>query len=546
MEKINIILPSWKPLGAVMHGETGVRYPAFIQLGGQPLYVHILKSYEAIKDRAEFFLILPPDAPEVSLTHLDGYSLTVIRLESSKSIGHTVFHALQIIKAGVVLIHMADTLIAGSPLESGIDRIYVQMRSDLHRWTVLKKLDDGGVGVLIDRQSDAPATDQLVCVGVFQLADGLLFTQLLKNNLEQSLLGNIDPFFLGLSDYSKCRNMHLEVPNVWHDCGHLENYYLSRLNFHNLRHFNRLTYDSDMGIVTKRSENQEAFRHQVRWYRQVPDELRFFLPRIFESSDGVDPFITMELLSIPTLSDLFISKRLELGAWNNVAKKIKLINEVLNKYIINSSVAKQISQEIYVAKTKNRLLKFIEQRPEAIDFWVPSDEGKFTIKDVLNSLERYAKNSGLLNIKKLSPIHGDFCFSNIMFDPRSGHIKLIDPRGEFGIPGIYGDPDYDKAKILHSCEGGYDLIISDHFELSISEDGEIICELGYAEYHHMVKDILQSALFESAAELKRCSAIEALLFLSMLPLHNDKPQRQLAMLYNGLNLYLRNLQGLNL
>ena len=116
--------------------------------------------------------------------------------------------------------------------------------------------------------------------------------------------------------------MTLRPIERWMDCGHVDGYYESRLSYQNLRHFNTLSYDPMRGRVTKKSLNAAAFREQVRWFKQIPDEVAPFLPRVFGSSDGAEPFITMELLSIPTLGDLFTSQRLDLGAWNDVVRSI--------------------------------------------------------------------------------------------------------------------------------------------------------------------------------------------------------------------------------
>ena len=62
-------------------------------------------------------------------------------------------------------------------------------------------------------------------------------------------------------------------------------------------------------------------------------------------------------------------------------------------------------------------------------------------------------------------MHGDFCFSNILFDLNNLIIKLIDPRGSFGVPSIFGDPRYDVAKLRHSAVGLYDFIVSGFFLL---------------------------------------------------------------------------------
>ncbi|ECP3589223.1 hypothetical protein FZH48_26620, partial [Salmonella enterica] len=64
--------------------------------------------------------------------------------------------------------------------------------------------------------------------------------------------------------------------------------------------------------------------------------------------------------------------------------------------------------------------------------------------------------------------HGDFCFSNILYDFRSQRIKLIDPRGInfYNELSIWGDIRYDLAKLNHSVIGRYDLIIAEHFSLA--------------------------------------------------------------------------------
>ena len=37
-------------------------------------------------------------------------------------------------------------------------------------------------------------------------------------------------------------------------------------------------------------------------------------------------------------------------------------------------------------------------------------------------------------------MHGDYCFSNIIFNHKDGIVKLIDPTGSFGSKiGIYGE-----------------------------------------------------------------------------------------------------------
>jgi len=62
-------------------------------------------------------------------------------------------------------------------------------------------------------------------------------------------------------------------------------------------------------------------------------------------------------------------------------------------------------------------------------------------------------------------IHGDMCFANILYDRLTNLFKFIDPRGSFGTAGIYGDPRYDVAKLMHSVDGGYDFLIHEMFNI---------------------------------------------------------------------------------
>lgn len=540
MKKYKIVIPSWAPLNVEMQAETGCLYPAFVQLGGEPLYAHIIRLYESIKNEAEIVVVLPQEAPELKLKHLGGFHVRTVRLVESQNIGQTVLVAMDGIAPNqAVVVHMADTLVSPLGISCADDVLYVQLRSDLYRWTSVRKEGAGAVHVVTDRDHLSADAESIVCVGVFSFSNGMDFAGHLEAALAKPKKA-IDPFFLAIEAYSNHHVMELKVPESWHDCGHVDSYYESRLGYQNLRHFNTLTYDPERGLVTKRSANVEAYRHQIRWFKQVPDELASFLPRIYESDDGEVPYITMELLSLPTVSDLFLNKRLDVGAWNYVAKKICLIQTIFLKYQFRSSLGEQIARDVYLGKTRYRILRFCEQMPEACQFWISRSDIKFSLNEVLITLAEYAERNGLFVLDALSPIHGDMCFSNLMYDPRSRHIKLIDPRGEFGVPGIYGDLRYDKAKLMHSYVGGYDFVISGQFDVSVTPHGELNCKIERTEYHEQVAQIFDTAIFDDTSDRQQCDAIQSLLFLSMLPLHCDHPERQLAMLYLGLDIYARN------
>jgi hypothetical protein len=539
MKKIKVIIPSWSNLNIDMQAETGVTLPIDIKLGGVPLYRHILNKYWAIKEQAEFVFVVPENYNQEEINKISDYSIEIVKIMYSSNIAETVISALKGMEEGwEVIVHMADTIIQDLNFEIE-NFIYVTNRNDIYRWTSIERNKNGNIEILQDRKEITDNKSSTICVGVFKFSNGLYIKKLLEECAAKDRFIS-DPFFNAIELYSKFHLINLIETNNWFDCGHLDTLYEARLKYHNLRHFNSLIYDAQNAKVTKKSENKEAFRHQVRWFKQLPDELSSFLPRIYESSDGISPFITMELLSLPTLGDLFLNSSIDLGSWSNVVTKINYINNVFSKYKFISNLNESLAREIYVVKTVKRIKEFIEKKPKAIDYKIEHCNEKISLNDVMNTIEDYVKKLSLLKLDKLVPIHGDFCFSNLLYDKRARHIKLIDPRGEFGIPGIYGDCRYDKAKLMHSYSGLYEFITADKFNLEVIDDNILKCNFEKSEYHEKVKSIFNLSLFKDEQEFQECEAIQALLFLSMLPLHSDKPLRQLAMLHNGLILYSKN------
>jgi hypothetical protein len=137
-------------------------------------------------------------------------------------------------------------------------------------------------------------------------------------------------------------------------------------------------------------------------------------------------------------------------------------------------------------------------------------------------------------------MHGDFCFSNILYNSRAGRISVIDPRGyvHAGQPSLYGDIRYDLAKLAHSVSGHYDHILAGRY--AVRRDGSHGFAISFETSSN--EAWLQSELAELEIDGLRAGsaqirAITIGLFLSMLPLHADRPDRQTAFIANALRLF---------
>tara|TARA_B100000929_G_C15177208_1_gene307400 strand:+ start:28 stop:474 length:447 start_codon:yes stop_codon:yes gene_type:complete len=122
-------------------------------------------------------------------------------------------------------------------------------------------------------------------------------------------------------------------------------------------------------------------------------------------------------------------------------------------------------------------------------------------------------------------IHGDLCFSNILYSFNNNQYKLIDPRGKWGTT-IFGDIKYDVAKLRHSIIGGYDSIDNGLFSIKYEES-----TINLTIYRPLIYTTISRKVDEWISEkwdLNKIKLIEGLLFISMLPLHQDNFKKQLA------------------
>lgn len=126
-------------------------------------------------------------------------------------------------------------------------------------------------------------------------------------------------------------------------------------------------------------------------------------------------------------------------------------------------------------------------------------------------------------------------------DSNFSFIKVIDPRGKFGTYDIYGDFRYELAKLFHSVDGKYDFIIKDLFDLDYNTETSCInyCIQDRKREFDLYKVFLDTFAAEIGNDLRKVELIEALLFLSMIPLHGESIRHQMVMLGTGLEILNR-------
>ena len=126
--------------------------------------------------------------------------------------------------------------------------------------------------------------------------------------------------------------------------------------------------------------------------------------------------------------------------------------------------------------------------------------------------------------------HGDLCFSNILLHEE--HIFLIDPKGADAIERNFRPFHYELAKISQCLYGHYDLI--NHERFTISDNHQLLIE----NVHPLPlsKAYFEFLIMKMGSNLALIRLIEASLFISLLPFHQESEKKLKGFLINSLNI----------
>ena len=126
-----------------------------------------------------------------------------------------------------------------------------------------------------------------------------------------------------------------------------------------------------------------------------------------------------------------------------------------------------------------------------------------------------------------------------MYDFRTNSIKLIDPRGivHDGRASIFGDVRYDLAKYYHSIVGFYDLIVAGRYTLIEEGVNAFKFDISCDEDQLSIRDAFLESKVANKYGRREVYILMILLFISMIPLHTEDENRQLALLLNAYRLY---------
>ncbi|HHE3575765.1 phosphotransferase [Pasteurella multocida] len=499
--------------------EFGLIPPSFLPIGNKKL---LSFQIDALRQNfpSENKIIL--SLPAQFTPSLDDYKLMTslniepVFVEEGISLGMALLYLLNTVEYDnndtLRLLH-GDTLLNTFPLEK--DCIALARTQDDYAW-----------------EFESNAHNQLVWCGYFAFSS--------IRNFIRRLAKTQGDFTSAIHQYSKeikCVSKEIEG---WLDLGHINTYFRSRAAITTQRAFNDLKINN--GVVWKSGTPPKKIEAEANWFQNLPVNLKRFAPQLIQSGlNDNKPFYETEYLPYLPLNEIFVHGENPPVFWENI---LGLISQYMNESQKVISITKDNLSKIhldsislYKDKTFERLESYSSLVGINLDIPTKYDGVEQpSLRDIATECIK-----ATLSLPEVpSIVHGDLCLSNIMYDSRGNNIKVIDPRGmntkqEFTL---YGNQSYDLAKLCHSFIGLYDFIIADSFNIEKSTELGIKLTFNIDKRLEEIQELFMNKKLLPNINNNEIIPATILLFLSMIPLHFDKPNRQEAMLANALRLYV--------
>lgn len=420
----------------------------------------------------------------------------IVKQENQNGLSGAVFSALHSKDKDNVLILLGDLVVDEDLPEDILDKDFISVQEvpDFSRWCMVET-KNGFAKNFVDKPQERPDTN-LAVSGVYHILNPQKFYSLLEEQLNSSdtISGEyqISSVLQKIADEYMLNVIKLKLI----DFGTLEEYLQNR-SVKISRSFNDIEVDGS--FITKSSvKEREKIIKECNWFNNLPDEVKIHTPRIFSYDFFKErTYYKMEKILAPSLREIYLFLDSSVETWDGIFNSMFETLSIMEKY-----GHKNKFMEAVVDKTKSRV--------KSINIPVEN----LLITDFIDDLASAVYSE---EFRRPTLMHGDFCFSNLLYDFNSSSVKMIDPRGE-----LFGDHYYEVAKMCHSILWDYDFVDA---ELYVQEGGEFkLYNNGKWDIKDRFIDILEGKYSDS--EIRYIKLLTASLFLSMIPLHSHNINNQ--------------------
>jgi len=308
------------------------------------------------------------------------------------------------------------------------------------------------------------------------------------------------------------------------------------------RAYNSFKFNSKTKASIIKSSKEDRLLGEIEYYQNLPKDIQVYFPRMLNySTDEKNYQMELEYYAYGNLGNVMTNQDYNPDFWTKV---FDFIFSYINNYKESTFIpaSKEDSLLMFVDKTEKEYtnliykFEFFSQFRNTKEF-VFNGRILKSFDIIWEKIKSYIETT--ICDEKFHFIHGDLCFSNILYGvndiTNDVILKFIDPRGVFGKTKFFGDPYYDLAKISHSCNGGYEFFIYDKFDVS-NVDNQFNLSFHNEQRKNDINDKFLSISDEYKFDYNKIKLIEGLIFVGMCARHYDNLDRQKAMLMTGLNI----------
>lgn len=509
-------------VGTELESEFGHIPPSFLPLGNRRLFQH---QVALVPEGVEIYLSVP-ESFEVSshdqawltkqnvklLTIPDGLSLGASLVAAVNISGHSLTTPMHVL--------YGDTLFTQLP--EGDDIASVSVAKDSYNWAVLT---NDKAHWLKDNDLTKNENNRIID-GYFK------FSQ--PREILRCITQSEWNFIEGLNRYHLSVGLTPVESSGWLDFGHVNTYYRSKAEHTTQRAFNELSINSRW--IEKASIKNDKIAAEANWFATLPAQLRGYIPQYLGSnSENNKISYRLEYLHLTALNELFVFGQLPSQVWQQILNGCVEFLKACTQYSANNADTANSLDILFGDKTPQRLAEYCESESITLDMEWRFEEQSISLQQLLDKSTQHLPSAR----SAMNVLHGDFCFSNILYDFRAGKVKTIDPRGMTpdSTKTLYGDISYDLAKLSHSILGLYDWIIAGYYDVSINSNHIELSIANSGQHKEPQQAFIELVEQNFDLTAKNLYAMQIHLFLSMLPLHADDKSRQKALFANAFRLY---------
>lgn len=294
----------------------------------------------------------------------------------------------------------------------------------------------------------------------------------------------------------------------------------------------------DEFTVVKTSTDKKKIKAEYTFYYLLPDYMKtwFVMPYNYQETEGNASY-EMERLHITDLAIRWVHGAITIDEMDKLLNKAFHFIQIRSRKSVSEEEYKKVETALYLDKVDERIDK-LKAHPQYMLFKEFIEYGTdFSGLDeiVKKYKDLFIRINEALPKEHYSVIgHGDLCFSNMLFNKEADLLKLIDPKGAVEENQMWTNPYYDVAKLSHSICGRYDFFNNGLHHISLDGNLKFKLDIDFdnIEYKKKFKHYVEKNGFSYEA----VRIYEVSLFLSMLPLHMDNPQKVFGFILNAIDI----------